>query len=351
MKIIQEQELGKLIFNKLTRAGLSSEHASVVSDSLVHADLRGVHSHGAMRVQYYVERLMAGGININPVLKCEHTGPSAIQFYGDEGFGTVVAQKALDVGIETAKTTGVAIVGVKCMSHAGALSYFTEQAAQQNMIALSLCQSDPMVAPFGGAEPFYGTNPLAFSVPSDDGMPVTIDMATSIQAWGKVLDARSKNNPIPNDWAVDTEGKPTTDPHAVRALMPIAGPKGYGLAFMIDVLSGMLLNLPFGSQISSMYNDLSEYRHLGHMHIIINPEFFAGLKPLLNNVQGLKEMLHAIKPAAGFDQVMYPGEPNQLSAEKYRREGIPIADSVVSYLTSDTLNEAHVFGNRSAFAS
>ena len=281
MGIIKSGELQSLIVNKLVKAGLSQSHSEVVSESLVYADLRGVHSHGAMRVQYYVERIMHGGVNAQPEFHIEETGPSAMKFNGDEGFGIVVAKDAMTAGIEMAKKTGIAVVGITNMSHSGALSYFTEMAAKENLVSLSLCQSDPMVVPFGGAEPFYGTNPIAFSIPCLDGTPITVDMATSVQAWGKILDARSKNAPIPEGWAVDSDGRTTTDAHAVNGLLPISGPKGYGLAFMVDVLSGMLLGLPFGSMVSSMYADLTEYRKLGHMHIIIDPDKFAGIDHLL----------------------------------------------------------------------
>ena len=181
-----------------------------------------------------------------------------------------------------AKENGIAIVGVRDMSHSGAISYFTHQAAQADLIGLTVCQSDPMVVPFGGAEPYYGTNPIAFAAPSsEDGKYITLDMATTVQAWGKILHARSKNESIPNTWAVDKNGEPTTDPFDVNALLPISGPKGYGLMMMVDVLSGILLGLPFGNKVSSMYEDLTEYRKLGQLHIVINPEFFT--VPLTNS--------------------------------------------------------------------
>src|SRR5699024_6386457 len=235
------------------------------ADVLVFADSKGIHSHGAMRTEYYAERIAKGGITHQPDFHFEKTGASSGIFHADNGVGHVAAKLAMDEAINLAKESGVAIVGVKKMSHSGALSYFTERAAEEDLIGFSVCQSDPMVVPFGGAEPYYGTNPIAFAAPGNDGKPISFDMATTVQAWGKILHARSKNESIPETWAVDENGEPVNDPFKVRALLPIAGPKGYGLAMMVDVLSGILLGLPFGNDVSSMYHDLSAGRDLGQL--------------------------------------------------------------------------------------
>lgn len=151
-----------LITDKLYRAGLRKEHAKDVADVLVHADLRGVHSHGAMRVEYYAERIAKGGINKDPHFYFEKTGPNTALFDGDNGAGHVAAKQAMNKAIHMATENGIAFVGVKRISHSGALSYFVQQAAKAELIGISVCQSDPMVVPYGGSEPYYGTNPIAF---------------------------------------------------------------------------------------------------------------------------------------------------------------------------------------------
>ena len=135
-----------------------------------------------------------------------------------------------------------------------------------------------MVVPFGGSEVYYGTNPIAFSAPRSNGRPIVFDMATTVQAWGKILDKRSRGESIPDTWAVDETGAPTTDPNQVAGLLPIAGPKGYGLMMMVDILAGVLLGLPFGKGVSSMYADLTEERNLGHTYIIIDPARFRDIE-------------------------------------------------------------------------
>lgn len=335
---VRKHDLHDLIQKKLEAAGLSEEHAYGVADSLAFADARGIHSHGAVRVDYYAERIAKGGTTLDPKFAFNKTGPSSGVFEADNGVGHVAARKAMDEAIQLAQETGVGIVGVHEMGHSGALAYFVKQAADQDMVAISVCQSDPMVVPFGGAEPYFGTNPIAFAAPRADGEPVIFDMATTVQAWGKILDARSKGVEIPPTWAVDANGEPTTDPDQVNALLPVAGPKGYGLMMMVDILSGILLGLPFGKRVSSMYTDLTTGRNLGQLHIVINPAFFTSLKEFKENIAQMVSELHATKPAPGFDKVLYPGELAELVETDYADAGIPIVKDVYDYLISDTVH-------------
>ncbi|GGB37538.1 ureidoglycolate dehydrogenase [Virgibacillus dakarensis] len=346
---VAKDELKDLMKKKLHKAGLTEEHADGVADVLVHADARGIHSHGAMRVEYYAERIAKGGINTNPNFQFKKTGLSTAVFDGDNGVGHFAAKKAMDEAIKMSKENGIAVVGVKRISHSGSLSYFVQQAAREDLIGLSVCQSDPMVVPFGGAEPYYGTNPIAFAAPGNNGEMITFDMATTVQAWGKILHARSKNESIPNDWAVDKNGEPTTNPFDVNALLPIAGPKGYGLMMMVDVLSGILLGLPFGNKVSSMYHDLTEGRNLGQLHIVINPEYFTSINEFKQNISKTMADLNNIKPAPGFDHVSYPGQRSAEREQKYSEEGIAIVDDIYEYLISDTIHNDQ-YDNKDPFA-
>ncbi|HCW34955.1 MAG TPA: ureidoglycolate dehydrogenase, partial [Staphylococcus sp.] len=227
---------------------------------------------------------------------------------------------------------------VKHISHSGALGYFVEMAAKENMVGLSMCQSDPMVVPFGGTEPYFGTNPIAFSAPSNDDRIITFDMATTVQAWGKVLDARAKNQSIPDTWAVDANGEPTTNARDVHALVPVAGPKGYGLMMMVDILSGSLLGVPHGVHVSSMYKDLTKGRDLGQLHVVINPAFFTDLDQFKSNISTMLNELKAQPAAQGYGEIFYPGERGRLRSEKYDEEGIEIVDDIYNYLVSDDVH-------------
>lgn len=346
---IDKNKLHTILSNKLHKAGLPLDHANIVSDVLVHADLRGIHSHGAVRAEYYCERIAKGGTNCNPNFVFERTGPCSAVFDGDNAAGHVVAKIGMDHAIELANENGVSVVGMRRMGHSGALSYYVEQAADAGLIGISLCQSDPMAVPYGGTGPFFGTHPIAFASPSADGRNVVVDLAVTVQAWGKILHARSKNEPIPADWAVDKDGNPTTDPNMVAALNHIAGPKGYALAMMVDILSGVLLGLPFGKNVTSMYNNLSEMRMLGQLHIVIDPARFTNKQAFLANVNQLMADLNAVQPAPGVKQVRYPGQGSQERQREYEQNGIELVDSIYDYLTSDGIH-SNKYDNKGTFA-
>mgnify|MGYP000675115026 CR=1 FL=1 len=328
---ISKAELTTLISNKLQLAGLKNEYADVMAEVMVFAEARGIHSHGSVRVEYYAERIFKGGITREPSVRLEKSGPCSAILHGDNGPGMVLAKEAMKNAIDIARTQGVAVVGVKKMSHSGAISYFTNMAAEAGLIGIAMCQSDPMVVPYGGADVYYGTNPISFSVPGSRRI-MNFDMATSVQAWGKILDMRSRDKSIPDSWAVDAEGKPTTDPHQVRGLLPIAGPKGYGLMMMVDILSGVLMGLPFGRNVSSMYADLSQGRELGQLNIVINPAFFGDENFFFNNVQQVMDELNHSRPAQGVERVMYPGEVADIGQKRTDTEGIDIVDNIYNYL-------------------
>ncbi len=336
---VSENKLKDLMKNKFIKAGLSEEHSEKAAEILTWADARGIHSHGAVRVEYYSERIAKGGININPNFRFEKTGPSSGIYHGENGNGFVAASNAMDEAIKMAKESGIAVVGIKNISHSGSLGYYVEKAAMNDLVAISVCQSDPMVVPYGGSEPYYGTNPIAFSAPTSDKRRVVFDMATTVQAWGKVLHARSKKEPIPDTWAVDENGNPTTDPSKVNALVPAAGPKGYGLMMMVDILSGVMLGLPFGKHVSSMYEDLSKGRDLGQLHIVIDPSRFIDIDMFKENMSTVLDELGESKPAQGVDKVYYPGELGLLRKKKYEETGgIEIVDDIYEYLISDDVH-------------
>lgn len=334
---VSAERLHELIKNKLLLAGLTEEQAEETTNHLVYADMIGVHSHGAVRVEYYSERISKGGINTEPELSFEKTGPSTGIFHGDNAQGHYVANKAIEPAIEMAKESGSAVVGVSRVGHTGTLSYYLRKIAEQDLIALAVTQSDPMVVPFGGSEVYYGTNPIAFAVPRSNGGPIVFDMATTVQAWGKILDARSKGASIPDTWAVDKTGASTTNPNEVAGLVPIAGPKGYGLMMMVDILAGVLLGLPFGKGVTSMYADLTENRNLGHTYIIIDPSRFRDIEDFKQDMAQTVDDLHGIQPAPGFDQVYYPGELSTLAKEKNLKNGVDIPQTIIDYLESDEI--------------
>lgn len=330
--IVSYDQLKELCRNKLTQAGVNPEQAEVVADVLVHADLRGVHSHGVLRTEHYVKRVKEGGINPNANITVKDTGPASAIVDGDDGFGHFIAKKAMEYAIELAKKSGVGMVGIVNSSHCGALSYFVNQAAEENLIGMAMTHTDKVVVPFGGAKPFFGTNPIAYGFPAKQNKPVILDMATSNVAFGKVLHAREAGKSIPADWGVDENGVPSTDPHQVSALLPFAGAKGYGMAMVVEVFSGLLVGAAYGPHVVPMYGDYNKKRKLGHFVCAINPAMFTDPQAFLENMDSMINEIHETQPAAGFDRVMVPGEPEQLREEERLEKGIPVTETVYNYL-------------------
>ena len=325
---VSPERLYNLMNQKLQAAGLDQDQAEETAKHLTFADMSGIHSHGAVRVEYYAERINKGGITNQPNISFEQTGPSTGIFHGDNAQGHFVANKALVPAIGMAKESGVAVVGISKMGHSGTLSYYMRKIADANLV----------VVPFGGAENYFGTNPIAFCAPNNGDEPLIFDMATTVQAWGKILDARSKGIEIPNNWAVDQKGHPTTDPNQVNGLLPISGPKGYGLMMMVDILAGVLLGLPSGNEVSSMYHNLHEGRNLGQMFILIDPEKFVGIEPFKAQITNMMRNLTQIIPAPGFDSVQYPGQPGNEAYNRAKIDGIEIPKSIFNYLESDEIH-------------
>ncbi len=233
--------------------GVSERDSGIVARCLVHADLRGVDSHGVIRVPHYVRRIDLGSIKAKPEAVVTRGGPSTAQISGDNGLGHPTMHDAMNLAIEMARETGVGFVGVNHSSHCGALSFYGIQAIEAGMIGMVFSQTDKGVVPFGGRKPFCGTNPLCFAVPSSSSMPIILDMATSTVAGGHVFKARSENREIPPTWALDEDGNPTTDPHKGIYWTPAAGAKGYGLGVIVDALTGVLSGGAFGPHVAPMY--------------------------------------------------------------------------------------------------
>jgi ureidoglycolate dehydrogenase (NAD+) len=326
MKVMMAEELRRLLVEIFQTRGVPEADGLLVANALVHANLRGVDSHGVMRVSHYVRRLETGSINPKPKFKVEKTGPVTANLEGDDGLGHVALWHAMRHAIGMARECGFGLVGVRKSSHCGALSFYAYQAIEADMIGVAITQTDSGVVPFGGTKPFFGTNPLCVGIPSRRGAPIVLDMATSTVSGGHIFKARAENRPIPNTWALDKEGKPTTDPHQAVYWTPAGGVKGYGLGVIVDVLTGLLMGGNFGPHVTLMYGDYEKKRDLCHLVGAIDYHRFPGHSSFRDQVTQMIEELHQVPTAEGFGQVMAPGEPEYLKERDRMRNGIPIED-------------------------
>lgn len=330
---INHEEAKQYVVNKLVAAGLMESYAEKVAEILIHADLRNVNSHGVLRTEHYVNRLKAGGINPNANITFNQTAPTTGIVDGDNGFGHVIGDFAIEKAIQMAKENGIGMVTVMNSSHCGALSYFVQKAAEANLIGIAMSHTDKIVVPFGGKNSFLGTNPIAYGIPAKKHKPFILDMATSTVALGKVLQHKEEGKSIPEGWGVDENGQTVTDPDKVVSLTPFGGPKGYGLSLIVDIFSGLLAGATFGPHIGKMYEDLDKKRHLGHYFCVFNPTNFIDLETFLARMDQMIDELHESEPAPGFSKVYIPGEIEQQNEENNLVNGITIAKSVYDYLT------------------
>jgi len=326
------EELEDFCRNVLIKVGLAQIDAQIVADSLVKANLRGVDSHGVMRLPIYVKRMRIGLIATEPKMELMRTAPSTAVFDGGNGPGQVVTLRAMEEAIKLAKETGVGSVAIKNSNHFGAASYFAMRALDDEMIGLALSHAEADVIPLGGRKPCLGTNPLAIAVPAGKELPIILDMATSIVAMAKVILAAKEGREIPEGWAVDIEGAPTTDPKRVRAVRPLGGPKGYGLAVIIDIFSALLSGSAFGLQINRMYNNFSEPQAIGHFVGALDISKYVPIDEFKARIDRMIREIKSIPPTAGFDEVLLPGEPEAIAEQKRLREGIPLSREIYTEL-------------------
>lgn len=313
-------------------AGLSTDHARIVSDALVTANLRGVDSHGVVRLEPYVKNIEGGGFNPDPDITVEHHENGAIVVDADDGLGQVATAKAMDAAVEAAVENGVAFATVQNSNHFGTAAYYTQRAASVDCIGFAMTNVGPNVAPFGGIDPYFGTNPFGYSIPTNDSFPITLDMATSVVAKGKIHVAEEEGESIPEDWAMDEQGKPTTEPSEVHALRPAGGPKGYGLGLLVDVCSGILSGMGTSPEVDSLYDDYSKPQRVGHCVGALDPAAFRDPDDFKDHIDELIDSLKNVRTREGIEEVKLPGELEAETRAKREKNGIPIGSGVASTL-------------------
>jgi L-2-hydroxycarboxylate dehydrogenase (NAD+) len=309
------QELQALASKTLQAVGASSAEAELVAASLIDADAKGIHSHGLLRLPLYVESVEAGGIIPQAPLKwVRNAGATAVLDAGS-GFGQVGMSEALKKARQMVSESGVAVVAVKNSTHYGAGAYWTDQLAKDGLIALLVSTTGATVAPYGSAEQLIGTNPLTVSFPTGD-RPVTADLATSAGAFGKIVAAAGAGDQIPEGWAVDANGEPTTDAAtAVQgALIPFGGHKGSALAVMVELLAGAGGGGKFAHETVDIWTDRSSQIGTGNLLIVIDPVFVHGTEAPISRASEFRDELRQLRPATGVERVLAPGDPEAIKA-------------------------------------
>ncbi|TKC18103.1 Ldh family oxidoreductase [Robertmurraya kyonggiensis] len=323
--------------NEIFKAvGLDEEQAKTIADHLVLANLRGIDSHGVSKVDIYTKRLEKGIVNKDFQYTRLRETPVSALIDGCNSMGIPLATAGIKIAVEKAKQSGVGIVGIKGSNHAGMLAAYTGYAADEDCIALAVTNAPPSMAPWGGREIFFGTNPISYGIPAGNQLNIIFDMATTVVAKGKIILAKQENKKIPLGWAITKDGRETTDPEEALdgLILPSGGPKGYGIAFLVEILSGLFTGAAYGPYIGSLFDDFENEQNVGQFFFAMRADLFEDLSNFKQRMDQIIEEIRQLKKMEGVEKIYLPGEI-QLELEKTRlAEGIPISAEVIDSLVS-----------------
>lgn len=333
--IVAADALRDFCIRLFAQLGLPADDALLLADSLVEADLRGVHSHGVLMVPGYASRIRKGEVNLHPAFRIVRQAPSSILLDGDNGLGQVVAAHAMKLAIANARETGAGIVAVAHSNHYAAGAYWALKAVEADMIGIALTGAGAIIAPWGGRTKMFGTNPWTIAVPAGQEYPVVLDMATSVVAAGRLGWAAVRGDPMPPEWALDADDRTTTDPQAGLAgrLLPVGGYKGYGLMVMVDMLANILTGGALGPELSAAARDGREM-NIGHFFQAIDVAALMPLAEFKQRVDAYTRMVRRSERSAGSQEILLPGEREFRRADKRRRDGIPMPVTMLAQLES-----------------
>jgi LDH2 family malate/lactate/ureidoglycolate dehydrogenase len=319
----------------LERLDVPPDHAREVAGCLIKAELRGVDSHGMVRLPVYARRIQACVVNAQPAIRMVSARGATALIDGHNGLGPVVGARAMEAALDLARMHGTGFVGVRRSNHFGPAAYYIEKALAAGCIGLAISNAPPNMAPFGGKTRFLGTNPVAVGIPAGREAPLIFDASTSVVARGKIIVAARTGKPIPEGWAIDPEGYPTTDANLALAgaVLPFGGPKGSALSFIIDILCGVLTGAAFASHLNTL-EDLTTVQNIGHVLCAVRTDLFLSDEEFRQRMDAILGMLRASAPGPGAERVLLPGELELANETRMRKEGIDLAPTIAADLAS-----------------
>lgn len=323
-----QTELSAFIARALTAAGLREEDAQIVGELMAEADALGADGHGVIRLANTIKRIKAGGLNTHPEIRIARERGAMALIDGDNGMGHLVMRRAAQVAIEKAKSQGVAWAGSYNSNHAGPAMLYARMPLAHDMIGIyAAVGSANHLPPWGGTEMLLSTNPIAIAVPSGQRPPIVLDMATTVAAYGKVKTKLLRGELMPEGWMIDREGKPLTDPKKASEgfLLPIGGPKGYGLALMLGILAGTLNGAAFGRDVVDFNADFETVTNTGQFVIAVDIAAFGDVAAFKAKIDQIWAEMQSSPTLPGFDEIRLPGERTAQVLADHEADGIPIA--------------------------
>ena len=329
---IKSNRLRRILIDIFKRHNLSSSHSFICADALINAELVGAPTHGLSRLKMYCDRINKKVINPKPKIKIKKISQSITHIDANNSIGFVAGDIGIMQAIKNAKSTGIGLVGIKNSGHYGLSGYYAEKAVKKNLIAFCFTNAPPAIAPHGSKKSLFGTNPICFGAPTSSKVPFILDTSVSVINRGKIRVAAKTGKKIPEGVALDKFGKPTTD--AKKALagvqLPIAGFRGSGLAWMVDILSGVITGGNHSGKVKDPFDDFSGPQNIGHLFIVMKPNLFVGNynKRIKENIKKIKK-LPKIK---GVKEIFYPGQNKFKRYKTNLQKGIAIPKNILEDL-------------------
>lgn len=313
MAIIQLQDLKDFCRAALMREGMKADYAGIVAEVLAETDAFGTYSHGTKNLHSYIKKARAGGLDLRGKPELVTEGSAYAVYDAHRTMGMIPSYLAMEKAMEKAEKTGIAIAAVKNSCHFGAAGYYANMAAKRGMLGISMSNVDPNMTAPGARGMLLGNNPFSYAAPADKTPSIFLDIALSNVASLKVVQARKDRKQIPDTWIVDCDGLPTTDPSHYPeegAMQPMAAHKGYGLAVMVDLLTGVLSGgeTSMGGNIVSWCFEMEKPNNVCHTFLVINPQLFNGKKSVAGDVEKMAKVLRDAPKAKGTDRIYTPGE-------------------------------------------
>ena len=326
---IKTNRLRRILIDIFKRHNLNSSHALICAEALINAELVGAPTHGLSRLKMYCDRINKKVINPKPKIKIKKISQSITHIDANNSIGFVAGDIGIKQAIKNAKSTGIGLVGIKNSGHYGLSGYYAEKAVKKNLIAFCFTNAPPAIAPHGARKSLFGTNPICFGTPTSSNVPFILDTSVSVINRGKIRVAAKTGKKIPEGVALDKFGKPTTD--AKKALagvqLPIAGFRGSGLAWMVDILSGVITGGNHSGKVKDPFDDFSGPQNIGHLFIVMKPNLFVGNynKRIKENIKKIKK-LPKIK---GVKEIFYPGQNKFKRYKTNLKKGIAIPKNIL----------------------
>ena len=327
-------KLNNIIKKIFRNHGLSKNHALICANALINAELVGAPTHGLSRLKMYCDRINKRVINPKPKIKIKKISQSISHIDANNSIGFVAADIGMKQAIKNAKKSGIGLVGIKNSGHYGLSGYYAERAVKKNLIAFCFTNAPPAIAPHGAKKSLFGTNPICFGTPTSSKIPFILDTSVSVINRGKIRFAARTGQKIPEGVALDKYGRPTTN--AKKALkgvqLPIAGFRGSGLAWMVDILSGVMTGGNHGGKVKDPFDDFSGPQNIGHLFLVLKPNLFVG-----NYNQRIKENIKRVKrlpKIKGVKEILYPGQSKFRRFKKNHKKEIKISSNIAKDLKS-----------------